>query len=399
VPLFETVPDLEAAPRVVAELLDAPAFAAAVRERRGGRLEVMVGYSDSAKDGGYLAAQWRIWQAQAALAELARERDVELVVFHGRGGSTGRGGGPTHAAILAQPPGHPAGRLRITEQGETISFKYGLHGLARRNLEAGLAGALLATAPDRVAGGAISRPPAAFVEAAERMSEQAERAWRALVHDDPAFVPLFRAVTPVDELALLNVGSRPARRSTTVDAADPDASKRFLDGLRAIPWVFAWTQNRCLLPAWYGCGAALADQADDELLRRMYADWPFFRALVDNLEMTLAKSSLPIFDAYARLAPPSSDRDRLLERIRAEHARTATTVLAIVEERALLDRNRVLRRSIDLRNPYVDPMNLVQVRLLERYRACEDGSEEQVATGRVLARSIAGIAAALRNTG
>ncbi len=378
VPLFETIDDLRRAADTVGGLLEDPRFADIVKAR-GSRLEVMVGYSDSAKDGGYLTAQWEIYRAQEELAALATARGVELTIFHGRGGSAGRGGGPTHAAILAQPPGAPPGRLKVTEQGETISFKYGLPGLAHRNLEAALAATLLSAFPAVAAANA----PAGGRELMARLSASAHEAFRALVWDDEAFVPFFRGFTPIDELALLELGSRPARR----------LQGDFLGGLRAIPWVFAWTQNRCLLPAWYGCGTAFAELGDPEALQRLYRDWAFFSSLVENLEMTLAKSSLEIAEGYLELVHASPDRERLFAAIVAEHERTVSAVLGIVEASELLDRHPVLQRSVRLRNPYVDPMNAIQVELLRRYR-----SGEEAAT-RPLLRSIGGIAAALRNTG
>jgi phosphoenolpyruvate carboxylase len=369
VPLFETVDDLAAAPRIVGELLDDPRFA------RGGRAEVMVGYSDSGKDAGFLAAQWAIYRAQEALAEIAREADVELTIFHGRGGSAGRGGGPTYAAIISQPAGHPPGRLKVTEQGETISFKYGLPGLARRNLEAALAGTLLAAFPEK-----LPEPPTADDrELLDRLAGSSRHAYRAFVWDNPAFVTFFRAFTPVDELAMLELASRPARRPGDAE---------YLGSLRAIPWVFAWTQNRVILPAWFGAGTAFA-AAGDETLRDLYVRLPFFRTVVDNLEMTLAKSSLPISRGYLALV----EDDRLFAAIEHEHQRAVAGVLGATGVSRLLERQPVLRRSIELRNPYVDPMNAVQVELLRRYR---DGDE----SARVpLLRSIAAIAAALRNTG
>jgi phosphoenolpyruvate carboxylase len=373
VPLFETIADLRAAPRIVAELLDDP------RVARDGRLEVMVGYSDSGKDGGYLTAQWEIYQAQEALARLAAERDVELTIFHGRGGSTGRGGGPTHAAILAQPAGHPPGRLKLTEQGEAISFKYGLPGLAYRNLEAALSATLLSAFPERVG----AEPPDDARDLVTALSERAHDAYRRLVDDD-GFVRFFRSFTPVDELALLALGSRPARR--------PDDAG-YLSSLRAIPWVFAWTQNRSLLPAWYGCGTAF-EAAERDDLRRLYRGWAFFGALVENLEMTLAKSSLEIAEGYLELVNDA----RLFEPLAAEHRRTVATVLEIVEADRLLDRHPLVQRSITLRNPYVDPMNAIQVDLLARYRRARDDLERDRIRPPLL-RSIAGIAAALRNTG
>ena len=350
VPLFESVEALRAAPRIYEELLCR---------------EVMVGYSDSAKDAGYLAAQWEIRSALVALTEIARRHGITLTVFHGRGGSAGRGGGPTFDAILAQPHSH----LKITEQGETIAFKYGLPELAHRNLEAALAATVLAAsrAEEDVDTTLIAT-----------LADRSRAAYRELV-DDPRLVPFFRAFTPVDELALLNIGSRPARR--------PEGAE-YLASLRAIPWVFAWTQNRCLLPAWYGCGAAFASVDTDEL-RALYREWPFFRTLVQNLEMTLAKSSMEIAAEYLELV----DEPSLWEPIAAEHGRTVAAVLEIVEADELLARHPVVQRSIRLRNPYVDPMNAIQVSLLRRYRA---GDAEAVPP---LMRSIAGISAGLRNTG
>jgi phosphoenolpyruvate carboxylase len=384
VPLFETIDDLRRAPAIVEELLSDREFRRLV-EARDRRLEVMVGYSDSGKDGGYLTAQWEIFRAQETLAALARRRRLELTVFHGRGGSAGRGGGPTHAAILAQPPGHPPGRLKLTEQGETISFKYGLPGLAYRNLEAALAATLLAAFPEVTRAQA---PPGAHELMAE-LSAAAHTTYRALVWDDRSFAPFFRSFTPVDELSLLALGSRPSRRPGGDD---------LLASLRAIPWVFAWTQNRCLLPAWYGCGTALESIGSPRELQRLYRAFPFFRSLVENLEMTLAKSSLEIAGGYLPLVQADAEPDRLFNAIAAEHERTVRAVLAIVGADALLARHPVLKRSIALRNPYVDPMNAIQVDLLRRYRGADDDvGRERVR--RPLLRSIAGIAAALRNTG
>jgi phosphoenolpyruvate carboxylase len=384
VPLFETIDDLRAAPRIVEELLAEPRFAR-LAEERGRRLEVMVGYSDSGKDGGYLTAQWEIFRAQVALAALARRHRYELTIFHGRGGSAGRGGGPTHAAILAQPPGHPPGRLKVTEQGETISFKYGLPGLAYRNLEAALAATLLSAFPKVTKASA----PAGAHEVVADLSDRAHGAYRELVWTEPAFPAFFRSFTPADELSLLALGSRPTRRP----GGDED-----LGALRAIPWVFAWTQNRCLLPAWYGCGTALG-AASVEDLRRLYRAFAFFRSLIENLEMTLAKSSLKIAHGYLPLVPPVAEPERLFRAIAEEHERAVAAVLEIVEAERLLDRHPVVQRSIDLRNPYVDPMNAIQVELLARYRDPRADEAERDRVRPSLLRSIAGIAAALRNTG
>jgi phosphoenolpyruvate carboxylase len=369
VALFETIADLRAADAVVAADLD---------RRPRARLEVMVGYSDSGKDGGYLAANWEIYRAQERLAWLAGERGVELTVFHGRGGSTGRGGGPTWAAILAQPPHATDGRLKLTEQGETISFKYGLPGLAVRNLEAAVA-ATLVTAFPRLA----PEPPTSARGLMDGLADEAARAYRSLVWEQPAFPRFFRSFTPIDELAHLEIGSRPVTRPEAAASAE-------LEALRAIPWVFAWTQNRCLLPAWYGAGSALSTR-DPAELRLLHRDWPFFRTLVENLEMTLAKSSMRIARSYLPLVP--EELRPLFDRIADEHRRTVEAVLAITESRELPDRHPQVQRSVRLRNPYVDPMNALQVELLERHRAGDAGAL------RPLLRSIAGIAAALRNTG
>jgi phosphoenolpyruvate carboxylase len=374
VPLFETILDLRAASSIVDELLDDP------RVGRDGRVEVMVGYSDAGKDGGYLTAQWEIYRAQQELAAWARRRGIALTIFHGRGGSASRGGGPTYAAILATPPAHPPGHLKLTEQGETISFKYSLPGLAHANLEAALAATVLSAFPDL----AQADPPPGGRETLGALSNRAHEAYRQLVWNDARFPTFFGEFTPIEELSLLEIGSRPVRRPG--GATD-------LASLRAIPWVFAWTQNRCLLPAWYGCGAAFAD-ADVAELRRLTRDWAFFRSVIENLEMTLAKSSLEIAEEYLELVGDLG----LWEPIRSEHERATAAVLDIVESTELLDRQPVLQRSIRLRNPYVDPLNALQVELLRRYRGVADEVERE-RLRRPLLRTIAGIAAALRNTG
>ena len=281
---------------------------------------------------------------------------------------------PTPRSRRSRPATHP-GTLKVTEQGETISFKYGLPGLARRNLEAALAGTLLAAFPER-----LPAPPTADDRALlDRLAVSAREAYRAFVWEEPSFAEFFRAFTPVDELAMLELASRPARRPGDAE---------YLASLRAIPWVFAWTQNRVLLPAWFGAGTAFGEASDDSL-RDLYQRLPFFRTVVDNLEMTLAKSSLPISRGYLTLVGD----DRLYATIEEEHARAVAGVLAAAGVSHLLERQPVLRRSIELRNPYVDPMNAVQVELLKRYRGGDESARVP------LLRSIAAIAAALRNTG
>jgi phosphoenolpyruvate carboxylase len=372
VPLLETIDDLRRAGPLCADLLDR-----SPREQ----VEVMVGYSDSGKDGGIVTAQWEIFRAQETLAWLAGERGVELTVFHGRGGSAGRGGGPTYAAILAQPPHAVDGRLKVTEQGETIAFKYGVPGLARRNLEAALSATLLTTFADRV----VPTAPEGAREAIEEVSAAAYACFRRVAWDEPRFVEFFRAFTPLDELSLLEIGSRPAVRPEGLGGTE-------LEALRAIPWVFSWTQTRCIVPAWLGAGAGLTARPVAEL-RVLYRDWPFFRALVENLEMSLAKTSLEIAERYLELVPDAALADRVFAGLRAEHDLLRAVVLDVVEADHLLDRHPVLQQSVRLRNPYVDPMNAIQVELLRRHRA---GDPEAL---RPLLRSIAGIAAALRNSG
>ncbi|MEO9176956.1 MAG: phosphoenolpyruvate carboxylase [Gaiellales bacterium] len=387
-PLFETISDLAHAPAILEEILQAPELAETI-DARGRELTVMVGYSDSAKDGGFLAAQWGIHEALVGLGRVAAENDIVLTVFHGRGGSTGRGGGPTHRAILAQPPPHGAARLRITEQGETIAFKYGLPGLARRNLEQAVAATLIASFPEV----ASTTVPADGAIIMGELAERSKAVYTAFVSDE-AFPGFFHRFTPIDELALLEIGSRPARR--------PGGGGE-LSSLRAIPWVFSWTQNRSLLPAWFGVGTALGPLADDpkglRTLRTMYRDWPFFRSLIENVEMSLAKASMRIGRLYLDLVPESAARDRMYGAVVEEHERTVDAILSVVRAAELLDRHPSVQRTIRLRNPYVDPINAVQVELLHQWRdpALDDEGRERLR--RPLARSIAGIAAGLRNTG
>jgi phosphoenolpyruvate carboxylase len=376
VPLFETLDDLRAAGGVVRRLLALPWY----RRRLGGRMEVMIGYSDSAKDAGRLAAAWMLYQAQEEVVAACADQAVELTLFHGRGGTVGRGGGPTHAAIRSQPPGSVAGRLRVTEQGEVIQAKFGLPGIALRTLELYVSAVLEAT---------VSPPPPpepAWREVMARLAETSLRTYRGVVLDADRFVPYFRAVTPETHLGAMNIGSRPARRRT----ADGIAS------LRAIPWVFAWTQTRLNLPAWLGIGEALREELDGPhrgTLLTMVAQWPFLRATLDQIEMVLAKTEPDIaahYDALLAPAPLASLGESLRQRCRS----TLTAVLEVLGHRHLLEEDPVLRRSIAVRNPYVDPLNVLQAELLRRLRTKDD--ERLVDALRV---TINGIAAGMRNTG
>jgi phosphoenolpyruvate carboxylase len=381
-PLFETVDDLHAAPATLRALCADPVYRAHLATR-GDTQVVMLGYSDSAKDGGLLAARWALQRTQVALVQLARELGVRLVFFHGRGGSVSRGGGSTSRAVVAAPRGSIDGHLRLTEQGEVIHRKYGIPALALRNLEQAAGAVLQATLRPR--------PPepreAAWKACVEALAAEARTHYRALVHEDPAFVDYFRLATPIDVIERLRIGSRPSRRGNRGGVAQ----------LRAIPWVFAWSQNRCGLTAWYGVGHALAlgiERHGLEAMREMARDWPFFAALVDDLEMVLAKSDIAIFEHYSRLAGDA--HAVYFPRIRDEFQRTLDAVLAIKGTDRLLAGDRRLERSIRLRNPYVDPISLLQVALLARWRA--EGSPED-ARFHALASTINGIAAGVQNTG
>jgi phosphoenolpyruvate carboxylase len=372
-PLFETLVALEQAPDTMAALYGDPVYREHL-SRHGDRQEIMLGYSDSAKDAGFLTSQWAIYRAQEQLVAQAPEHGVEVAFFHGRGGSPSRGGAPAHQAILAQPPGTLDGGVRITEQGEVISAKYADPGLAGRSLEQQLSGLLLA----RAAPGAPA--PAEFREEMDRAAARSREVYRALV-DDEAFVRFFHQVSPVDALSELTIGSRPASRK---------AGGR-LEDLRAIPWVFAWTQNRILLPSWYGAGSAL-EEGELERQRAMWERWPFFRMACSTLEMALFKVDLSVGRRYLALVDGDL-AERFWPALEAEHARVVARLLAIREGEALLDGAPALRDRLSHRNRWVDPLSHLQVALLSRSRAGDE------TVGAALMATIAGIAAGLRNTG
>jgi phosphoenolpyruvate carboxylase len=386
-PLFETVDDLERAPEVLRLLLEDPFYRSSLRH--GGDLqEIMLGYSDSGKDAGYVTSNWTLYEVQGELASVARDHGVRLRVFHGRGGSAGRGGGPSYRAIMAQPTGTLDGSIRITEQGEVISFKYSMRGLARRNLDTVLAAVLEATA-DR----SPTSPNLVWTGAMEELSATAREAYRSLVYEDEDFLPFFSEASPIGELGSLNMGSRPARREQNPE----------VESLRAIPWVFAWTQNRFLLPSWYGSGTALGSFAREdsklETLREMYRGWPFFRTLLDFMQMTLAKSDLRIAYSYTSLVSDEGVRERMWARISEEHAACVDALLLVTGSENLLDDTPVLQRSIRLRNPYVDPLSYVQVSLLRRLRDLPEDSPEREGVLKTLLLTVSGISSGLLNTG
>jgi phosphoenolpyruvate carboxylase len=387
-PLFETIDDLEEAPEVLRRLLDDPFYRSAL-EQRGDLQEIMLGYSDSGKDAGYVTSNWALYKAQRALSAVAREHGVKLRLFHGRGGTVGRGGGPSYDAILAQPPGTVGGRIRITEQGEVISFKYSIPGLARRNLDTVLAAVLEASAEEEA-----REPKKEWIEALERLSISSCGTYRELVFENKDFFTFFSEASPIGELPLVNIGSRPAKRVESPG----------VESLRAIPWIFAWTQNRFLLPSWYGAGSALSALIQDnegglDLLREMYHGWPFFRTLVEFMQMTLAKSDLRIAEAYSTLVEDPNLRERVWNRVSEEHAMSVRALLQITEQEHLLDNAPVLQRSIRLRNPYVDPLSYIQVSLLRRFRSLPEGTPEREAMAHPLLLTIAGISSGLLNTG
>jgi phosphoenolpyruvate carboxylase len=387
VPLFETARDLRAAGGVVQALMSIPWYRDRVA-RSEGRQEVMVGYSDSAKDIGRLAAAWELYKAQEAIVAASRQMGVPVTLFHGRGGSVGRGGGPTYVAIQSQPPGSVDGTLRVTEQGEMIHAKFGLPGIALRTLEVYTSATLDAT----LAEGAPTEAP--WRETMERLSAAARAAYRRTVYDDPQFREYFRFATPEAELDALHIGSRPARRHAAGG----------LQALRAIPWQFAWTQTRLLLPSWLGVEAILGEGVapeDREICRAMYRAWPFFRSTLGLIEMALAKADADIAAHYDRFLVPS-DLQHLGGALRGRLAGAIDTVLAISRHKQLLEDSPVLRRSIDVRNPYVDPINLLQVELLRRLRSAEKADADESETDwlrRALLVTINGIAAGMRNTG
>ncbi|THF64425.1 phosphoenolpyruvate carboxylase [Pseudothauera rhizosphaerae] len=386
VPLFETIEDLRNAPGVMDRLFALEPYRALVAAR-GELQEVMLGYSDSNKDGGFLTSGWELYKAEIGLAETFARHGVRLRLFHGRGGSVGRGGGPSYQAILAQPGGAVQGQIRLTEQGEVIAAKYGNPEVGRRNLEVLVAATLEATL--LADGGAAPDP--AFLDTMQALSDGAFAAYRGLVYETPGFEDYFWQSTVISEIAELNIGSRPASRKKGMRIED----------LRAIPWVFSWAQCRLMLPGWYGFGTAvkawLAARPDDGLahLRRMHREWSFFATLLSNMDMVLAKTDLAIAARYAELVRDAALRDAIFARIRAEWQDTVEALLAITGQRELLDGNPLLKRSIRNRFPYLDPLNHVQVELLRRHRETHD--DERIRLG--LHISINGIAAGLRNSG
>ena len=393
VPLFETIEDLQQAPQIMRDYFALPGIAALL-SRSGGEQDIMLGYSDSNKDGGIFTSNWSLYQAEIALVDvfntLEELHGITLRLFHGRGGTVGRGGGPSYEAILAQPPGTVRGQIRLTEQGEVINSKYANPMLGRRNLETLVAATLEATLLP-----AQRRAPRSFIEAAEQLSQHSMAAYRSLVYDTPGFSDYFFQATPLREIAGLNIGSRPASRKP---------SQRIED-LRAIPWGFSWGQCRLTLPGWLGFGSAVHAFVEEHpslsrtqalaMLRRMHKEWPFFRTLLSNMDMVLAKSDLALASRYAELVEDSKLRKKIFKAIETEWHLTADALQLITGAKQRLVNNTSLARSIKHRFPYIDPLHHLQVELIRRYRA--GISDERAQRGIHL--SINGIAAGLRNTG
>ncbi|MFT4034144.1 MAG: phosphoenolpyruvate carboxylase [Patulibacter sp.] len=386
VPLFEAGDTLAAAAQTMRTVLAIPCYRRAVAAV-GDEQEVMLGYSDSNKDVGYTASGWGIYRGQLELAEVLRDAGLAWIFFHGRGGAVGRGGGPSIVAIRAQPPGTVGGRLKVTEQGEVLSDKYGVPEIAHRELELTAGAALL-----RGAGSGDAQLPAErrrrYEPVVEQMARCSAQAYRALVYGDPDFPRFFDEVTPIGEISRLRLGSRPAKRKQS----------QAIEDLRAIPWVFSWGQSRIVLPGWYGLGTALAAAQDEhglELLQEMDERWPFFSALISNAEMACAKADLTIGRRYAELCTDHAVRIRIWAALEAEYYRTCAQLTAVTGCERLLDREPTLRRAIDRRNPTVDPLSFIQIELLRRARA----GDTDEALGRASALAINGIAGGLRNTG
>jgi phosphoenolpyruvate carboxylase len=398
VPLFESSEALLSAGPLLDAVLADPRYRAHLAAR-GDRQEVMLGYSDSNKESGFLAAAWMLHQAQADLVRVARARAVELTLFHGRGGAIGRGGGPANRAILGGAPGSIDGRLKLTEQGEVIAANYSDPAIARRHLEQLTGAVLIASTPEHDA--AATRAVAAGGPLMAELAEHARIAYRSLVHDDPGFAAFFRDITPIAELSDMRLGSRPAARRR---AGAPTAEAPPIDALRAIPWTFAWSQSRINLPGWYGLGSALeayhSTHGETGLreIGRLYRSWPFLASVIDNAEMILAKADMGIGRRYESLAEGSQAEGRW-STIEAEFHRTVRWLLRITGRERLLDGAPVLQRSIALRNPYVDALSEVQVRLLRRLRALDQEDPARAMHLRLVQLSVNGIAAGLQNTG
>ncbi len=399
IPLFETIPDLRCASEIMESLMALPQVNRLIA-KQGHLQEVMLGYSDSNKDGGFLTSNWELYKAETCLVEVFNRAGVKLRLFHGRGGTVGRGGGPSYEAVLAQPPGTVNGQIRLTEQGETIASKFSNPEIGRRNLELLIAATLEASLTPHIAEGKRAKKLAEFESVMSELSDRAYKAYRNLVYETPGFTDYFFSATPIAEIAELNIGSRPASRKST----------RRIEDLRAIPWGFSWGQCRLLLPGWYGFGTAVSSWLEEgdakaqskklATLRDMFKEWPFFATLLSNMDMVLSKTDLAVASRYAELVADKKLRNSIFKRIVAEHERTTACLTAVTGAKERLANNPLLARSIKNRFAYLDPLNHLQVELIKRHRAATaDGRKSDERVHRGIHLSINGIAAGLRNTG
>lgn len=385
VPLFETIEDLRAAPGIFESLLELPVYREHLVTCNDEQM-IMIGYSDSNKDGGYVMSNWALYQGQESITKVAQKHNIVLTIFHGRGGTIARGGGPANRGIRAQPPGSVNGRFRLTEQGEVIAARYSNLELAHRHLEQLVHAVLVASSPAK----AKAEIPAEWRTAMDQMSETAHKQYRGLVYENPRFIEFWQTATPLDEIKRLHIGSRPAARGKS----------SAVNKIRAIPWVFSWMQSRFNLPGWFGLGSALAAVQDDVLLREMYRGWPLFNTVLNNAEMSLLKADMGIASLYVDLVPDKELGSEMFRTIRAEYDLTRDVVLSISGHANLLDEEPVTQNAVQLRNPYVDPLNYIQVEMLRRIRALPDQEGEEAQSIReVISITINGIAAGLRNTG
>ena len=394
VPLFETLDDLHRSAEMMAVLFANPTYRQHLVARSTGSAlhqQIMLGYSDSGKDGGYLASNWQLYHAQQVLTTTCEAHGVSLQLFHGRGGSIGRGGGPTNRAILSQPLQSLRDGIKITEQGEAIAYRYGHADIGRRHLQQILHAMLLALGIPQAT---VTEVKPAWLEAMRQLAETSHRAYRAFVYETPGFLDYWHQATPIHELSQLPISSRPARRASTGG----------FESMRAIPWIFSWMQSRAIIPSWFGVGTAFNTFCQTHpdglsLLREMYRAWPFFNAVLENLQLDVAKADMGIAALYAALVGEATIRDTIFESIRAEHARTSQQLCAVLEQAALLDNVPVLQRSITRRNPYVDPLNFMQVALLRELRQLAPDTPQYHAVLRTVLATINGIAAGMKTTG
>jgi phosphoenolpyruvate carboxylase len=384
-PLFEVIQDLKDAPAILEQLFTSDYYREHLKSCNDEQM-VMIGYSDSNKDGGYVMANWSLYQAQEEITKVAARHNIKLTIFHGRGGTIARGGGPANNAIRAQPAGSINGRFRVTEQGEIIASRYANPGLAHRHLEQVASAVILASAPHKKE----ESIPAKWRETMEKISQTGFRAYRSLVYETPGFIEFWESATPLDEIKRLQIGSRPASR----------AKAGAVNQIRAIPWVFSWMQSRFNLPSWYSLGSGLEAVDDLALLQEMYDGWLFFRTLLNNSEISLLKADMDVSALYVSLVPDKKIADEIFSIIRAEYDRTRESVLRISRHKTLLELELVTQQAVQLRNPYVDPLNYIQVDTLRRLRSLTDQeSGEAKSLHEVMALTINGIAAGLRNTG